>query len=375
MKIKMMKKHAKSSLFGAVPDKYISAGKIHRLSREDLKKLASGYQEPQDLSEVCRRGLERLRDAVLPKMNLEVNFSAPGPVVKADAYHIQQILIKLATNTREDADHGTIRLSVNTVLRADIPSTHRLPLDWQPKSKLYACLEIAVESIGIEAKNIHKLFDQFYTCNLNGVDLCLLSVLEVVQAHRGALTVETKAGCGYTFRIFLPVSGEEVTQPASVVTEAPEIREGGTMLVVDDDPMLRCLVRTALMSMGFTVLEAMDGLEAVALFRQHQNAIRFVLCDVVMPHMDGWETLAALRQLAPGIPVILSSGYDLKQVMTGDHAEMPQVFLEKPSGVTELRAAIRQALKEEVFSDYIEEGQTEPDEALSVASYYECNRF
>jgi len=82
------------------------------------------------------------------------------------------------------------------------------------------------------------------------------------------------------------------------------------------------------------VLKAKDGLEAVEVFRQHQDAIRFVLCDVIMPHMDGWETLAALRQLAPGIPVILSSGYDLKQVVAGDHPELPQVFLEKPYGLT-----------------------------------------
>jgi CheY-like chemotaxis protein len=147
------------------------------------------------------------------------------------------------------------------------------------------------------------------------------------------------------------------------------------MLVVDDDPMLRCLARTALIRIGFTVLEAMDGLEAVAVFRQHRNVIRFVLCDVIMPHMDGWETLAALRRLAPGIPVILSSGYDLKQVMTGNHPELPQVFLEKPYGLTELREAIRQALKENVFSDYIEEEQMEQDEALGAAGYYEYNEF
>ena len=117
------------------------------------------------------------------------------------------------------------------------------------------------------------------------------------------------------------------------------------------------------------VLKAKDGLEAVEVFRQHQDAIRFVLCDVIMPHMDGWETLAALRQLAPGIPVILSSGYDLKQVMAGDHHELPQVFLEKPYGVTELREAIRQALKVEVFFDYMEGKQVQSGEDLKVADY------
>jgi hypothetical protein len=180
MKIKMVKKHAGSSLFGEVPDKPHSAGKIHRLHREDLKQLETGYQESLDLSEVCRRGLDRLRGAISPEIELDVNFPAPGPIIKADAYHIQQILIKLATTTREDTGHGILRLSITTVPRAEIPSTHRLPLDWQPKGKFYACLEIADAGIGIEAENIQVLFDQFYTCRLNDLDLRLFSVVETL---------------------------------------------------------------------------------------------------------------------------------------------------------------------------------------------------
>ena len=99
--------------------------------------------------------------------------------------------------------------------------------------------------------------------------------------------------------------------------------------------------------LGFTVLAAKDGVEALEVFQQHQNEIRFVLSDLRMPRMDGWETLTALRRIAPGIPVILASGYDKEQAMEGDHPEQPQAFIQKPYQREQHSAAIRQALPEE----------------------------
>jgi CheY-like chemotaxis protein len=96
--------------------------------------------------------------------------------------------------------------------------------------------------------------------------------------------------------------------------------------------------------MGYTVLQAKDGVEAVEIFQQHNDEIRCVLCDLTMPGMDGWETLAALRKLSPGIPVVLTSGYDKAQVMSGDHPEWPQFFLGKPYMLKGLSDAILLAM-------------------------------
>jgi CheY-like chemotaxis protein len=116
------------------------------------------------------------------------------------------------------------------------------------------------------------------------------------------------------------------------------------VLLVDDEQMLRKLGGTVLTRLGFSVLLAKDGVEAVEVFRQHQGEVRCVICDANMPRMDGWQTLAALRKLAPGLPVILCSGYDQAQVMAGDHPELPQVFLSKPYQLQTLRDAISRAL-------------------------------
>ena len=123
-----------------------------------------------------------------------------------------------------------------------------------------------------------------------------------------------------------------------------ESRQAGLVLLVDDDAIALELTSTMLSMLGFTVLRAMDGLEAVEVFRRHRDEIRLVLSDVVMPGMNGWETLTALRRIAPGIPVILASGCSANQVMDNACPERPQTFLAKPFGIHLLQDAIHRAL-------------------------------
>lgn len=156
--------------------------------------------------------------------------------------------------------------------------------------------------------------------------------------------METELGRGSTFRIFLPLSTEEVFSQPDEAPKSPEPAWGGTVLLVEDELMVRKLGQSALTSLGFAVLLAKDGVEAMEVFRQHKDEVRCVVCDVTMPRMDGWETLAALRKLAPGLPVVLASGYDKASVMAGDHPELPEAFLSKPYRLDELRDAIRRAL-------------------------------
>ena len=306
-----------------------------------------GRHEPLDLSEACRRSLPMLRAAMPKEVDLEVDLPSPGPTIKANAHQLQQVLTNLATNAWESfgEGRGAIHLTVKTVSPADIPATRRYPLDWQPQDNLYACLEVTDAGCGIEEKDIERLFDPFFTSKFTGRGLGLSVVLGIVRAHYGAVTVESEADRGSVLRVFLPVSAEAVPRPPEKAAQAPEIEEGGTVLLVEDEQMVRDMAKAMLTHLGFAVLEAKDGIEAVEVFRQHKDAISCVLCDLTMPRMDGWETLAALRKLAPGIPVILTSGYDQAQVMAGDHPEWPQAFLGKPYRLTGLCDAIRQTLE------------------------------
>jgi two-component system, cell cycle sensor histidine kinase and response regulator CckA len=129
-----------------------------------------------------------------------------------------------------------------------------------------------------------------------------------------------------------------------LATNSPEIRETGMVLLVDDDRIFLEITGAMLARLGFTVLVAVDGVEAVEVFRRQKDEIRLVLSDLAMPRMNGWETLLALRQIMPGIPVILASGYSEEQVMKETHLERPQAFLGKPFGLQALSDTIRQTL-------------------------------
>ncbi len=123
-----------------------------------------------------------------------------------------------------------------------------------------------------------------------------------------------------------------------------DVALSGTVLVADDEAPIRKVLVTMLTGLGFDVLEAGDGLEAVERFRDHRRDVRLVLCDLTMPHMDGWETLAALRRLSPALPIVLTSGYDEAHVMANMQDERPQAFLSKPFNAERLRRALGTAL-------------------------------
>ena len=147
---------------------------------------------------------------------------------------------------------------------------------------------------------------------------------------------------------FMQAYGDDIRGESSLDqgTKVPEIQETGVVLLVDDDSIFLEVTSVMLSRLGFTVLTAMDGVEAVEVFRRHKDEIRLVLSDVLMPRMNGWETLLALRQIMPGIPVILASGYSVERVMEEAHSELPQAFLGKPFGLQVLRDTISQTLRE-----------------------------
>ena len=203
---------------------------------------------------------------------------------------------------------------------------------------------MADEGCGIADQDIEQLFDPFFSSKFIGRGLGLAVVLGIVRAHQGAITVESEAGRGSIFRVFLPPAADDIARRPDQTVKSPAIAWGGTVLLIEDEETVRKIVGTMLTRLGFTVLEAADGIEAVEVFRLHRDEVRCVLCDLTMPRMSGWQTLAALRKLEPGIPVILASGYDEAQVMAGDHAEWPQAFLGKPYRLKGLRDAIGRAL-------------------------------
>lgn len=316
---------------------------------------ATGNREPLDLAETCRKVLPMLLASLPPAFTLEPSLPLRGPCVVANANQIQLVLTNLVTNAREAMGEtgGAIGLSVTTVDPGEIPTTHLFPVGWTLQAAAYACLAVRDTGCGILEGEMENLFDPFYSTKFTGRGLGLSTALGVVRAHGGAIGVQSlgrgegpggEMQQGSLFRVFLPLSGEEVPIRPVRPPELPVVKGGGTVLVIEDEVHLREVAAAMLGRLGLGVVEAGDGVEGVARMKENRGRIRLVLCDLTMPRMGGWETLSALREIEPGIPVILASGYDEASATAGRHAERPNAFLSKPYGLKGLREALGKAL-------------------------------
>jgi len=342
-----------------------------------------GKHEPLDISLACRQKLNMILALISKELELATDLPSHGPVIEANEKQILQAITNLVTNAWEAMVDklGVINLTVKTVSPSGIPASHRFPVDWQAQKVDYACLEVADKGSGIAGNDIEKLFDPFFSSKFTGRGLGLSVVLGIARAHSGVVTVESDPGKGSIFRLFFPVSSEEVRNQtempvlavaakAAKNTELSKVKDNGTVLLVEDEEAVRKMAGIMLTQIGYKVLAAKDGFDAVEALRQHKDKISCVLCDLTMPGMDGWETKAALNKIAPSVPVVITSGYDQDLAMAGRSPGFPQHFLSKPYQLKELGDAIRRAMSgQEAEMPNIESRTTEYRKAKSDVQY------
>ena len=277
---------------------------------------------------------------------MEASIPCPGPTIRAAPGRIQQLLTNLVTNAWESIgdSQGVVRLRIGVSPAADIAAENRFPVAFEITHDRYACLEVADTGNGIDVRGLPAIFDPFFSTKVAGRGMGLATVLGIVRAHQGVVTVANEPSRGTIFRVFLPLSDEVIAQPPQQLTQPPDRNESGTVLVVEHEEPLRRLLARLLAGMGLDVLEAKDGMEAIEIFRQHQDRVRLVVSDLSMPGLDGWGTLDALRKIRPGVRFILASGYSKPEVMGRDHTEEPDAFLRKPYGREQFCEVVRQSL-------------------------------
>ncbi|MFH1985356.1 MAG: ATP-binding protein [Pseudomonadota bacterium] len=307
----------------------------------------TGLRTPLNLCETCRQSLPLLQTAAPKGLVIKADLPSPGLILSANANQIQQVLTHLVTNALEAVGErqGAVDLTLKKVSYEHISDVNRYPIDWQANDLIYACIEVADAGCGIAEANIEKLFDPFFSSKFTGRGLGLPVVLGIVKTHGGVITVESRQGKGSTFRVYLPMPLEDVARPPDKTSRSLAMEGSGTVLLVEDEEMMRSMATTMLSRLGFKVFAAKDGLEALELFRDRRDDIHVVLCDLSMPRMNGWETVAALRLIRPDIPVVLASGHDESRVFSGGHPDTRyQIFLHKPYQKAALKDAIDRAM-------------------------------
>ncbi len=276
-------------------------------------------------------------------IHLAVRLGPELGTVKADPGQIEQVLLNLTINARDAMPKGgTLTLETANVALGDENASDRPPI----LPGRYVLLAVSDTGVGMDEETLRRIFEPFFTTKPEGqgTGLGLATVYGIVKQSDGYIWVYSELGHGTTFKIYLPRVDEvaDAPTPADPLESAP--RGDETILVVEDNPALREVIRQRLESNGYTVLLARDGDEALALAAARAGSIDLLLTDVVMPGLGGGELAQELCALRPGLRVLYMSGYTDGAIQHHGVLEEGAVLLEKPFTGEKLARAVRDAL-------------------------------
>ncbi len=275
------------------------------------------------------------------EIRILANAQEPSVVAEVDRGQIEQVLINIYLNAWQAmSDGGEISIEIKSVTLDE-----KICNLYQTKPGRYGKISVTDTGCGMDEATCRRIFDPFFTTKdkTRGTGLGLASAYGIIQNHHGMITVNSRVGHGTTFTIYLPLSHKEADREN--LAENKVIKGSETILLVDDEQMIIDVGQAILEQLGYTVVVAKGGREAETAVLKQGSEIDLVILDMIMPGMDGGKTFDRIREIRPGIRVILSSGYSIDGQADQIMRRGCNGFIQKPFSVSDLSNKIREILE------------------------------
>ncbi|GAM07770.1 blue-light-activated protein [Geobacter sp. OR-1] len=322
------------------------------LRATDLAKQLLAYSgkgrfivEPLDLNRMIEDMVHLLQVSISKKALLRFHFSDNLPSIEGDATQLRQIIMNIVINASDAIGEKSGVIAIRTgCIECDRKYLKGVWMEENIAEGMYVYLEISDTGCGMDKETVSKIFDPFFTTKFTGRGLGMAAVLGIVRGHRGAIKVYSEPGKGTTFKVLLPAGA----LPASIFNAVPDEMDWkgeGTVLLVDDEDTVCAIGSEMLQMLGFDVVTASDGREALAKYKEIKG-IRCVILDLTMPHMDGDQAFRELRTLDPEVKVVMSSGYNEHEINQKFAGKGLAGFIQKPYRLSTLKEVMQKALAE-----------------------------
>lgn len=314
------------------------------LVRQLLNYAGKGRREikPVDICHVTRDALAIVQASVSRKITIRADVPSDCPVIQADVGQLQQLVLNLVLNAAEAIgdNHGevAVRVRIRELPESELKERYA---NFSLTSLQYTEIEVSDTGVGMDEHTLKQIFDPFFTTKFMGRGLGLAAALGIVRAHGGGIAVRSQPGKGTTFSVVLPAEHEVGEIPMTIADSITESAKGeGLVLVVDDEVGIRSLIQHTLEELGYTVLTAEHGAQALELFDRSSDEIILVLLDLIMPVLDGAETAAELQARDPDVPILIMSGIGNDDALRGFGSTRIAGFVPKPFAPDQLAQAV-----------------------------------
>ncbi len=286
-----------------------------------------------------------LKATISQNVVIKTCYSPDTSSFMGDASQLRQVVMNLIINAAEAI--GNTQGEVCVLLSKAVIKAGLAEKDYNGKIILpgkYICMEVTDNGCGMDEETKWRIFEPFYSTKFTGRGLGMSAVLGIIKSHGGALQLHSQLGQGTTFKVYLPVQKSDSARDDDTSASAPW-QGNGTILLVEDEDKVRLITKSLLENIGFSVLEAVNGKEALELYRKNATDIRLVVTDMGMPVMDGYELFNELKKLNPRLPIIVSSGHGDAEVSSRLGTDNIAGLISKPYGTDQLREVLKRAFR------------------------------